>query len=62
MHCSHGAQQPELGEPEATKEVAADLCHIYTAASVDEASAALDQFALKWDATYPQIAKSSRNQ
>lgn len=42
------------------KEVAADLRPIYTAATVDEAVTALDQFALKWDRQYPQIAKSWR--
>ena len=43
------------------KAVAADLRAIYTAATVDEAAVALDQFALTWDAAYPQIAKSWRN-
>ena len=43
------------------KEVAADLRVVYTAATVEEANAALDAFALKWDAAYPQIAKSWRN-
>jgi putative transposase len=43
------------------KAVAADLRVVYTATSVDEAGAALDAFALKWDAPYPQIAKSWRN-
>ena len=42
------------------KEVAADLRVVYTAATVDEASVALDRFALKWDPQYPQIAKSWR--
>lgn len=42
------------------KEVAADLRNIYTAATVEEAHAALDAFALTWDAAYPQIAKSWR--
>ena len=42
------------------KEVAADLRPIYTAATVDEAVIARDQFALKWDRQYPQIAKSWR--
>ena len=42
------------------KEVAADLRNIYTAATVEEARAALDAFALTWDAAYPQIAKSWR--
>ena len=43
------------------KAVAADLRAIYTAATADEAATVLDAFALKWDATYPQIAKSWRN-
>lgn len=43
------------------KAVAADLRAVYTAATVDEATVALDAFALKWDAAYPQIAKSWRN-
>lgn len=43
------------------KAVATDLRAIYTAATVDEATVALDAFALKWDAAYPQIAKSWRN-
>ena len=43
------------------KAVAADLRAIYTAATVDEAAAALEAFASKWDAAYPQIAKSWRN-
>ena len=38
------------------KAVAADLRAVYTSATVDEAGAALDAFALTWDATYPQIA------
>ena len=42
------------------EEVAADLRVVYTAATVDEASVALDSFALKWDPQYPQIAKSWR--
>ncbi len=42
------------------KGAAADLRSIYTATTVDEAAAALDQFALKWDRHYPQIAKSWR--
>jgi len=42
------------------KEVAADLRKIYTSATAEAASAALDQFALKWDPQYPQIAKSWR--
>ena len=43
------------------KEVAADLRTIYTAATVDEAAVALEKFAATWDAQYPQIAKSWRN-
>jgi putative transposase len=43
------------------KEVAADLRPVYTAATVDEASTALDAFALKWDRQYPQMAKSWRS-
>jgi putative transposase len=43
------------------KAVAADLRAIYTAATADEAATVLDAFAQKWDATYPQIAKSWRN-
>lgn len=43
------------------KAVAADLRAIYTAATADEAAAALDAFAQKWDSVYPQIAKSWRN-
>lgn len=43
------------------KAVATDLRAVYTSATVDEAAAALDAFALKWDATYPQIAKSWRS-
>jgi putative transposase len=42
------------------KEVGAGLRTIYTAASVDEAARALNAFAFKWDAPYPQIAKSWR--
>ena len=44
-----------------TDTVAADLRAIYTAATADEAAAALEAFALKWDGTYPRIAKSWRN-
>ena len=43
------------------KEVAADLRTIYTAVTADDAAIALDALALKWDATYPQIAKSWRH-
>lgn len=42
------------------KEVAADLKPIYTAATVEEALTALELFAEKWDARYPLIAKSWR--
>ena len=42
------------------KEVATDLRQIYTAATVDDASHAVDALAVKWDAHYPQIAKSWR--
>jgi putative transposase len=42
------------------KEVATDLRHIYTAATADDASRAVDALAVKWDAHYPQIAKSWR--
>ena len=43
------------------KEVAADLGLVYTAATVEAAEMALDDFAKKWDKTYPQIAKSWRH-
>ena len=43
------------------KEVAADLRKIYTATAEAEATISLDQFAVKWDAQYPQVAKSWRN-
>lgn len=43
------------------KEVAAGLRAIYTTATADEAAIALDAFAQRWDAQYPQIAKSWRN-
>ncbi len=42
------------------KEVAQDLKPIYTAATVAEALSALELFAEKWDARYPLIAKSWR--
>jgi putative transposase len=42
------------------KEVAQDLKPIYTAATVAEGLSALDLFAEKWDARYPLIAKSWR--
>ena len=40
--------------------VAADLKPIYTAATVEEALFALEKFAEKWDARYPLIARSWR--
>lgn len=40
------------------KQVAADLKPIYTAATEDEALFALEEFAEKWNAKYPIIAKS----
>ena len=43
------------------KQVAAELRLIYTAATVEAAEIALDDFAKKWDKTYPQIAKSWQN-
>ena len=43
------------------KEVAAGLRAIYTTASAEEALIALDAFAQRWDAQYPQIAKSWRS-
>ena len=43
------------------KEVAADLRTIYPAATADDATLALDALALKWDAAYPQMAKSWRH-
>jgi len=42
------------------KEVAADLKTIYTAATEVEAEAKLAEFAAKWDAKFPMIAKSWR--
>jgi transposase-like protein len=42
------------------KEVASDLKQIYRSATADEAEIALDNFAAKWDASYPSIAKSWR--
>ena len=42
------------------KEVATDLRQIYTAATADDASHAVDALAVKWDAHYPQIARSWR--
>ena len=43
------------------KEVAADLRLVYTAATAEAAEMALDDFAKKWDKTYPQITKSWRH-
>lgn len=43
------------------KEVAADLRRIYAATTEAEAAISLDQFAVKWETQYPQIAKSWRN-
>ena len=42
------------------KEVATDLKPIYTAATETEAAQKLDEFAAKWDAKFPMIAKSWR--
>ena len=42
------------------KSVAADVQPIYTAATVEEAWLALELFVEKWDARYPLIAKSWR--
>ena len=43
------------------KEVARDLKTIYTSATETEAEQRLDEFAAKWDAKFPMIAKSWRN-
>lgn len=43
------------------KAVTADLKQIYQSATEQEAQAALEQFAERWDAKYPQVAKSWRN-
>jgi len=43
------------------KIVCADLKPIYTAVNESEALAALDNFAKKWDAKYPMISRSWRN-
>lgn len=45
---------------EDTKPVARDLKKIYQAATVEEAEAALEDFAQAWDAKYPTIAKQWR--
>src|SRR5665213_2584571 len=42
------------------KEVAADLKPIYRASTVEEAGQRLDEFAAKWDATYPTISQMWR--
>jgi putative transposase len=42
------------------KSVASDLKVIYRAATAEEAGQHLDEFAAKWDARYPSIAKSWR--
>ena len=42
------------------KAVASDLKQIYQSATAEEAEIALDDFAAKWDASYPSIAKSWR--
>lgn len=42
------------------KEVASDLREIYTAATVEQAEAALEQVEEKWNSCYPLIAKSWR--
>ena len=43
------------------KEVARDLRSIYTAATEAAAAQSLEEFSLKWDAKYPMLAKSWRN-
>ncbi len=43
------------------KEVAADLKAIYSAPTVEEAGYHLEQFEEKWNASYPTISKSWRN-
>ena len=42
------------------KEVVLDLKAVYNSATVDEAEARLEEFAQKWNARYPLIAKSWR--
>lgn len=42
------------------KAVDSDLRTIYTAATVDAAAAAFEQFAVKWDHQHPQSSKSWR--
>lgn len=46
---------------EDSKEVIRDLKKIYQAATVEEAEAALEEFAQAWDAKYPTIAKAWRS-
>lgn len=43
------------------KAVAMDLKQIYQSATIEEAEAALDSFATKWNEAYPSIAKSWRS-
>lgn len=43
------------------KEVARDLRTIYGAATEEAAAASLEEFSLKWDAKFPMLAKSWRN-
>lgn len=43
------------------KNIASDLKEIYRSATVDQAEAALSDFAVKWDDRYPMISKSWRN-
>lgn len=43
------------------KEVARDLRSIYSAATVAAAEQSLEEFSLKWDAKFPMLAKSWRN-
>ena len=43
------------------KEVAADLKHIYQAATLEESELELDRFEQKWEKTYPVIARSWRS-
>lgn len=43
-----------------SREVAADLKAIYQSATAEEAEGALENFAARWDAKYPTIAKSWR--
>ena len=43
------------------KRVCADLRHIYTAGSAEEAERALEAFEERWDEQYPTVARSWRN-